>query len=114
MPLLVLLKTSPGGPGPGLELLTEPLLARPHAVHVVLVRNGPGDRRALLLPHDVELDRLTGLIRAQDPHRMLGRRRLAAVNRNNDITALEWQRRIGRRLHDQHAFTRAEVIAEIG
>src|SRR5439155_292748 len=97
---------------PVVALLLAPA-GPPHVARFVL-RDLPRHGEALLLAHQLDGHRLTRLVGAQDPHRVRRAAGFAPADRQDHVPALHGEARIGRGLHDQQAFLRTEVLAQVG
>src|SRR3989442_8893024 len=102
---------SPSHP-PVVALLLVP--ARPPHVTRFGLRDLPRHGEALLLAHQLDGHCFTRLVGAQDPHRVRRAAGFAPADRQDHVPALHGEARIGRGLHDQLAFLRTEVLAQVG
>ncbi len=74
----------------------------------------PGERRAPLLPLDIDGHRLADVVGAEDAHRVLGRRRFATADRQDHVAPLEGERGVLRRPNHEDALASAKVFAQVG
>src|ERR1043166_840343 len=81
-------QTNEGG---RLAALVARIGAPPVALLLLVLVHPTGDRRPGLVAHDLELEGLTRLVGSQDPQQGPGAGRLAAVNAQDHVAALEPQ-----------------------
>src|SRR5690606_2438209 len=67
----------------------------------------------LLLTHDVQLQLLAALVRAQYLKCVRRARRHTPIDIENDVAVLELQAAVARRTHDEQSLVRAEILPEL-